>query len=255
MHGGVLFMAIINFIKKNKILSFSLFGYLVLLIFRSDLILHALSKSSYYFSEMLQILPAVFVLTALIQTWVPTKTIVKHFGSSSGLKGKFISLAIGSLSAGPIYAAFPVCQMLLNKGATISNIIIILSSWAVVKVPMLLNEVKFMGFKYMIVRWFLTIITIFIMAYIIDRVTKKTDLPKNNQQNDHLLLIQEEVCVGCGICTKICPEIFRIESKKAKIISTSNLADHDLQIKEAIEACPVMAISLKDFTIHKRARN
>ena len=244
MYGGDLLMDIISIIKKNKILSFSVLGYLLLLIFRSELIFKALSKSTYYFLEMLQILPAVFVLTALIQTWVPTRTIIKHFGSGSGLKGKFVSLAIGSLSAGPIYAAFPVCQMLLNKGATIGNIVIILSSWAVVKVPMLLNEIKFMGFRYMIMRWIFTIITIIIMAYIIERVTKSADLPKNNVQNNHLPIVQAEICVGCGICTKLCPEVFVLENKKAKIISTNNLADYQEKIKKAVEACPVMSISI-----------
>lgn len=249
MYGGDLFMDVIAIIKKNKILSFSVLGYLLMLIFRSELVLKALSKSTYYFLEMLQILPAVFVLTALIQTWVPTSTIVKHFGSSSGLKGKFISLAIGSLSAGPIYAAFPVCQMLLKKGATIGNIVIILSSWAVVKVPMLINEIKFMSFRYMLFRWIFTIGTIFLMAYIIERVTKTADLPENNTQNNHLTIVQAEVCVGCGICTKICPEIFIIEDKKANIISTNNLEDYHEKITEAVEACPVMAISAKKVSL------
>ena len=31
----------------------------------------------------------------------------------------------------------------LKKGASISNIVIILSAWAVIKVPMLANEAKF----------------------------------------------------------------------------------------------------------------
>ena len=40
------------------------------------------------------------------------------------------------------------------------SIIIILSSWAVIKIPMLLNEAKFLGAKFMIIRWLLTVIAI-----------------------------------------------------------------------------------------------
>ncbi|MCK4258877.1 MAG: permease [Halanaerobiales bacterium] len=236
-------MTIKTFIKKNKILMLSLLGYSFLFIFKADLGLKALSKSTYYFKEMLQILPAVFVLTAIIQTWVPTRIIAKHFGSSSGLKGKLVSLAIGSLSAGPIYAAFPVCQMLFNKGASIGNIVIILSAWAVVKVPMLINEVKFMGFKYMVIRWIFTIVAIYIMAYIMEKVIQKDDLPLAENRPSNSPMIQPEVCVGCGICVKICPDIFKIDNKKAVIILEIDVDSCQEQIEKAKESCPVMAIS------------
>jgi hypothetical protein len=40
------------------------------------------------------------------------------------------------------------------------NLVIILSAWAVIKVPMLLNELKFLEFEFMAVRWVLTVIAI-----------------------------------------------------------------------------------------------
>jgi hypothetical protein len=44
----------------------------------------------------------------------------------------------------------------MNNIISISNIVIILSTWAVIKVPMLLNESKFLGTKIMFNRWVLT---------------------------------------------------------------------------------------------------
>ncbi len=64
--------------KKHKILIIALLSYLVLGIVSFDKVLLSLSQSKYYFMEMLQILPAVFILTSLIQTWVPTKVIMKY---------------------------------------------------------------------------------------------------------------------------------------------------------------------------------
>lgn len=233
-----------NIINQNKILALSLLGYTILFIYRFDLGLKAIQKSGYYFKEMLQILPAVFVLTSLIQTWVPTRVIMKHFGNGSGLKGKLISLTIGSLSAGPIYAAFPVCKMLLRKGASISNIVIILGSWAVIKVPMLINEVKFMGPKYMAVRWVITTIVIFGMGYIMERTTAKSTIPMEEENKSLVPMVKRELCVGCGACVKACPDIFQIdENKEVVVVSKEDYQPYMESIEEVKEICPVMAIS------------
>jgi hypothetical protein len=56
---------------------------------------------------------------------------------------------------------------LLDKGASLRNVIIILSSWAVIKLPMLVNEAKFIGLHYVAVRWILTTLSIYLMATII----------------------------------------------------------------------------------------
>lgn len=128
------------------------------------------------------IMPVIFLLTALIEAWVPKEMIMEYLGDESGLKGSFISLLLGSVSAGPIYAAFPVCKTLLKKGASISNIVVILSAWAVIKIPMLANEAKFLSPKFMAVRWILTTISIIIMGYIISKLVKREDIPMEGER-------------------------------------------------------------------------
>ena len=98
----------------------------MLFIINTEKAMLSVNNSGYYLKEMLVIMPVVFLLTALIEAWVPKDMIVNALGEGSGLKGSFISLALGSVSAGPIYAAFPVCKTLLQKGASISNIVVIL---------------------------------------------------------------------------------------------------------------------------------
>lgn len=80
----------------------------------------AIQNSSYYLKEMLMIMPVVFILTALLDTWVPKETIIKYLGQGSNLKGIILSFVLGAISAGPVYAAFPICIMLLGKGAVAS---------------------------------------------------------------------------------------------------------------------------------------
>lgn len=231
-------------LKNNKILAFSVSAYIILFIFKPELGIKGFKESTYYFMEMIQILPAVFVLTALIQTWIPTEVIMKNFGNGSGVKGKIISLTIGSLSAGPIYAAFPVCRTLLDKGASIGNIVIILSTWAVVKVPMLLNEAKFMGVKYMAIRWVFTIAAILVMEYFMSKWVKPEEIKSSEKKKTGVPQVNKKICVGCGACSRLCPEVFIMKNKKAEISTNIDFSIWKEAIEKSKNVCPVKAIEI-----------
>ncbi|WP_427339096.1 permease [Caloranaerobacter sp. DY30410] len=174
-------MNILAKIKKNKLLTLVILIYLVLFLINTDKAILSVKNSMYYVKEMLEIMPAIFVITALIEKNVPKKLILNSLGENSGIKGIVLSFILGSFSAGPIYAAFPVCRTLIKKGASISNIVIILSSWAVIKVPMLLNEAKFLGIKFMFLRWILTIISILCMSYLVSLFVKYDNIPNTEK--------------------------------------------------------------------------
>ena len=159
----------LKWIKRNKLLCGVLVLYGLLFVANGEVAIEAVSNSGYYIKEMLMVMPVIFLLTIAIDVLVPKESIVKHFGVGSGFKGNVFALILGSISAGPIYAAFPICKMLLKKGASVSNIVIILSSWAVVKLPMLANEVKFLGIQFMVVRWVLTVICILIIGWVTEK--------------------------------------------------------------------------------------
>lgn len=200
-------------------------------------------NSMYYVIEMLQIMPVIFILTSLIEAWVPKETIIKGFGEGSGVRGSILSFVLGSISAGPIYAAFPISKMLLEKGASVSNIVIILSSWAVVKVPMLANEAKFLGPRFMVTRWILTTVSIFGMAYIMSKIVKQDTIPlAGEKQGNGILVIKEQYCIGCGVCAKLSSETFKIVNGKAKIVKQVASVENDKDITKAIERCPPKAI-------------
>lgn len=232
---------ILKKIKENLFLVFIVLAYAVIFIMKPQMGVQAVQNSGYYIKEMLLIMPVIFILTALLDTWVPKQTIMKYLGQGSKFKGIVLSFALGAISAGPVYAAFPICIMLHKKGATIRNIVIILSSWAVIKIPMLINEMKFLGPKFMIVRWILTVIAILIFSWIASRIVKDDDLPKENEKNKIGLNINQDACMGCTLCVKEYKELFEMENKKAYVKGNSFELDKE-KLKKAIDRCPVHAI-------------
>jgi uncharacterized membrane protein YraQ (UPF0718 family) len=235
---------IIKKVKNNLFLSLVILAYVFLMIAMPQKGIQSINNSLYYVKEMLVIMPVILLLTSLIEAWVPKKTIENALGEGSGAKGFLFSFLLGSFSAGPIYAAFPVCKMLVKKGASIANIVIILSAWAVIKIPMLANESKFLGPKFMLARWVLTTISILIMSVVTSKIVKKEDLPKDNsvENEDAILRVNENFCIGCGLCTKVSPGDFVLVNRKAKVNKQILKQDENEQIKTVIDKCPAKAV-------------
>ncbi len=238
-------MTILKKLKENLFFVIVILAYIIMFIVRPEMGTDSVKNSGYYIKEMLMIMPVIFILTALLDMWVPKEKIMRYLGKEAKGKGIFLSFVVGSISAGPIYAAFPMCVMLHKKGASIRNIIIILSSWAVIKVPMLLNEVKFLGPKFMVIRWVLTVISIIIFSWIAGKIIKDEDLP-GEVLTQPGLQINRDACMGCTICVKIYPEVFEMENKKA-ITKYCEELELDLnKLDHAMKLCPVKAISYNE---------
>lgn len=233
-------MTIIKKIKENLFLVIVAMAYIIMFIAKPAMGIESVKSSGYYIKEMLMIMPVIFILTALLDMWVPKEKIMQYLGKDAKAKGIFFSFLVGSISAGPVYAAFPMCVMLHKKGASIRNIVIILSSWAVIKVPMLLNEAKFLGLKFMAIRWVLTVIAIIIFSWLTAKIIKDKDLPGEvlTQAGLH---INRDACMGCTLCVKAYPEVFEMENQKA-LAKPHEVLDME-KLENSIKSCPVKAIS------------
>ena len=233
-------MKILKKAKDNIFLILIATSYILLFVIKPDMGVTSIKNSAYYIKEMLMIMPVIFVLTALLDTWIAKEKITKYLGKESKVKGIILSFVLGSISAGPIYAAFPMCVMLHKKGASVRNLVIILSSWAVIKVPMLLNEAKFLGIKFMAIRWVLTVIAIVVFSWIAAKIVKDEDIVQKEEKASGLTL-KRKSCMGCTLCTKNYPEFFGMQGKKAYIKSFDSEIDKERLI-QTILACPVRAI-------------
>lgn len=171
---------IIEKIKKNRIIVVVIIAYIFTYFLKNDVFFKGINNSKFYLIEMIKIMPAVFIISALLTNWVPDETIKKIIGKNSGIKGKVFSIIVGAISAGPIYAAFPLSLSLLKKGASISNIVIIISAWAVVKIPMFFVESKFLGLKFTLIRYILTIPAIFLLGYLTEKFVKDIKVQNEN---------------------------------------------------------------------------
>ena len=57
-----------------------------------------------------------------------------------------------------------------------------------------------------------------------------------------MVLVNKELCIGCGSCSAVCPEVFEMgDDMKAHVKKGANTSKPC--IKEAIETCPVDAIT------------
>lgn len=127
------------------------------------------------FYEMLKVLPPIFILIGLFDVWVPRETLVKYMGEGSGLKGMLLAFFLGSFTAGPLYASFPVAVILMKKGSKFSNVLIFIGAWSSTKLPLMLFETTNLGLSFTLVRFGLNIMGIVSMAFAIEWITGKKE--------------------------------------------------------------------------------
>lgn len=117
-----------------------------------------------YLLEMLSVLPPVLVLCGLFDVWVSKQTVERMMGKASGAKGLAVSVLLGTVAMGPLYAAFPIGKALLDKGASLYNVAVFLCVWASIKIPMVLFEVKFLGAEFALLRLALTLPAVLVIS-------------------------------------------------------------------------------------------
>lgn len=56
-------------------------------------------------------------------------------------------------------------------------------------------------------------------------------------------VVNEDMCIGCGTCESLCSTIFKMEGGKSHVVAEQCT---DCDVQEAVDSCPVSAISLED---------
>jgi ferredoxin len=61
------------------------------------------------------------------------------------------------------------------------------------------------------------------------------------------VIIDRVVCIGCGVCVAICPDLFEMDAENiAVVIKNPVPADLNSAAKEAAESCTVEAIHIEE---------
>ncbi|NCA99060.1 MAG: hypothetical protein EOM03_05190 [Clostridia bacterium] len=153
-----------------------------------------------YFKEMALIMPAIFVLMGLMEIWIPKDKIQKWLGHRSGIKGAALAFALGTLPTGPLYVAFPMAASLIRKGASTTNMILFLGSWAALKIPQLMVEIKFLGLPFTALRFVLTLTALLLMGVLINKILQKSpDLEWQKNMPDPSMMPKMGMKPGMGM--------------------------------------------------------
>lgn len=128
------------------------------------------------FLQMLTVLPPIMILLGLMDVWIPRKKLMKYMGNNSKILGVFLAMLIGSLAAGPMYAAFPFAEVLIKKNVKFTNVIIFMNAWCVTKISTLLFEVSALGYRFTILRLLIDIPGVIIMSYLVNYFMDKNSI-------------------------------------------------------------------------------
>ena len=59
--------------------------------------------------------------------------------------------------------------------------------------------------------------------------------------------VDRNTCIGCALCTSICPEVFEMDDENIAIVIADPVpADVEEEAKDAEDQCPVDAITIEE---------
>jgi ferredoxin len=59
-----------------------------------------------------------------------------------------------------------------------------------------------------------------------------------------IVYVDEPVCIGCTLCTQVCPKVFEMNDDGKSFAKTQD--DTEENIQQAIDSCPVNCIKWKE---------
>ena len=167
-----------KFIKRYKVFLIFLVLNIAVLIFFPQIGIESVLITKNSLIEMMSVIPPIFILIGLFDIWVKRETLIKYMGKGSGITGVAIAFFIGSVAAGPLYAAFPVAGVLLKKGSKLSNVFIMIGAWSTTKIPLLLFEATSLGYKFTLLRLGIDLIGILVIAILLEKTMSEKEKVK-----------------------------------------------------------------------------
>lgn len=134
------------------------------------------------------ILLLMFLLLSFLKFGMDTGKLQKNISKKNGIRNTIFAYLFGTLVSGPIYPGFALSKMLMQSGVKVKIVVIMLSVWATLKIPMLPYELKILGPKLCMIRWIVTGVIIFFLAMVCDKIYSIAD----KKSTEEYLMKQEE---------------------------------------------------------------
>jgi uncharacterized membrane protein YraQ (UPF0718 family) len=132
-----------------------------------------------FVKDMLVVFPAAFILVGLFNVWVDRSIIEKHFGESSGAKGYIGAILLSATTIAPFVVVIPMAAALYKKGARLSIVMTYLSASMICRIPMTLFEASFLGVKFTLIRYIVSLPLVLISSILIEKIMKKSVVLEN----------------------------------------------------------------------------
>ncbi len=166
------------------------FGYIVALVFAvTSLVFFAFDiplgkelvrEFSAFSCEVVVLLPCIFILIGLLDVWIPKQLIQQHIGEESGFRGVVYVVLLAMFQGGPMYGAFPTAHLMWKKGCSMRNVFVYLGAFSSLKIPMMLFEVNFLGWRFTFVRAAIALPVFMVSADLMARYSRKKGLQMRN---------------------------------------------------------------------------
>jgi uncharacterized membrane protein YraQ (UPF0718 family) len=150
-----------------------LIGYCVLFLANSQMAFQAAQKSTKLLGKIIPIITVVIFLTAFLNYKLSPKTMAKHLGKDSGLRGWLWALGSGVASHGPMYVWYPLLEELREHGTKDELIVTFFASRAI-KVPLLPLMVDYFGLLFTVLLSFYMLIAAVLQGLCMHFLQKKS---------------------------------------------------------------------------------
>ena len=162
------------FVNRYKFFLIFLVILILVTIFERNIGIKAFNSTKGSFLQMLSVLPPIMILLGLMDERVSRESMMKYMGDDSGIMGIVIAIAFAAFAAGPMYAAFPFTAVLLKKGVKLTNVIIFMNAWCVIKISTLLFEISSLGYKFTFYRLLIDFFGVIAMGYLVNYFVMNT---------------------------------------------------------------------------------
>jgi len=176
----------ISSIMKNKLFCISLVLLVMIGIVDNAKFIEICCDVGYMCRQSLFILILMFGLLSFMKIILSSSIIKEKISKANNYKSMLLAALLGLVISGPIYPGFTLGKMLLHSGVKIRTIIILLSVWGTLKLPMLPFEIDILGGEFTLARWIVTGIGIFMMSIVCEYIIIYFDCGPHSTSNKDL---------------------------------------------------------------------
>jgi uncharacterized membrane protein YraQ (UPF0718 family) len=131
---------------------------IVSLLFDKKKTLKGVKKGIMMFLKILPTLMTVIILVSIVLFIVSDKLLLEYLGKDAGLGAYLSAAVIGSVSIIPGFIAYPLANILLTAGVSLSVLSVFITTLKMVGILTIPIEAKFFGYKVAIIRNILSFI-------------------------------------------------------------------------------------------------